>query len=40
MSGKIFRQFVLPNKREAMIESLQEIRGFINEFFLMLIKQR
>lgn len=32
MSGKIFRQFVLPNKREAMIESLQEIRGFINEF--------
>ncbi|MGY3212320.1 ATP-binding protein [Mucilaginibacter sp. HD30] len=32
MSGKMFRQFVLPNTRETMIGSLMEIRGFINEF--------
>lgn len=32
MSGKLFRQFVLPNTRESMIESLIEIRAFINEF--------
>jgi hypothetical protein len=32
MSGKMFRQFVLPNTRESMIESLIEIRAFINEF--------
>lgn len=32
MSGKIFSQFVLPNIRESMIESLQEIRTFIYEF--------
>ncbi len=32
MSGKMFRQFVLPNTRESMIESLMEIRAFINDF--------
>ena len=32
MSGKMFRQFVLPNTRETMIGSLMEIRAFINEF--------
>jgi hypothetical protein len=32
MSGKLFRQFVLPNTRESMIESIIEIRAFINEF--------
>jgi two-component sensor histidine kinase len=32
MSGKIFRQFVVPNTRESIIASLQEIRGFIDEF--------
>jgi len=32
MSGKIFNQFVLPDTRELMIGSLQEIRRFINDF--------
>jgi two-component sensor histidine kinase len=32
MSGKMFRQFVLPGISESMIESLQEIRAFIHEF--------
>ncbi len=32
MSGRIFRQFTLPGTREAMIGSLQDIRGFIGEF--------
>jgi len=32
MSGKVFSQFVLPNIRESMIASLQEIRAFIYEF--------
>ena len=32
MSGKIFSQFVLPNIRESMIESLREMRAFIYEF--------
>lgn len=32
MSGKVFRQFYLPNTRESMIHSLREIKNFIGEY--------
>lgn len=32
MSGKVFSQFTLPDTQEGMVASLQEIRGFINDF--------
>jgi len=32
MSGRIFNQFSVPNTKEAMVSSLQQIRSFISEF--------
>ncbi|PJJ84965.1 ATP-binding protein [Mucilaginibacter auburnensis] len=32
MPGKVFSQFVLPNTQQGMVNSLKEIRGFINDF--------